>query len=146
VLKQVNSWSDPDLKNQRVEAEALVDQGPDVDVLDVLRRISMGLIVSGHDQLGGRMLNALRPQMAEPADVDASIALAEFARGDVQQARKRVEQDVLVIQPSHPFSLLVKAACDRSEGKLNWQKGPNSVLSMSDKPQWRRSALDMLGE
>ena len=146
MLKQVNSWSDPGFKNQGAEHAALVDQGPDVDALDVLRRISMGLIVSGHDQLGGRMLNALRQQMAEPADVDASIALAEFARGDIQQARQRVEQDVLVIQPSHAFSLLIKAACDRSEGKLNWQRGPKSVLSMSDKPQWRQPALDMLGE
>lgn len=146
MLKQVNSWSDPDLKNLGAEAAALVDQGPDVDALDVLRRISMGLIFSGHDQLGGRILNALRPQMEEPADVDASIALAEFARGDVLQARQRVEQDVLVIQPSHPLSLLIKAACDRKEGKPNWQRGPKSVLSMSDKPQWRQPALDMLGD
>lgn len=119
-------------------------EDPEIDALDVLRRICMGLIVSGHDRLGSRMLDALRPQLAEPADIDASIALAEFARGDVQQARQRLEQDVLVIQPSHPMSLLVKAACDRSDGKAEWRRGPKTVLSMSDQPRWRQAALDML--
>jgi hypothetical protein len=120
------------------------DSDLEIDALDMLRRISMGMVASGHDRLGGRMMNVLRPQMTDPADVDASIALAEFARGDIQQARQRVEQDVLVIQPTHPMSLLVKAACDRTDGRLNWQRGPQTVLSTTNQPQWRQAALDML--
>lgn len=117
---------------------------PSIDAVDMLRRISMRLVASGHDRLGGRMLETLRPQMAEPADIDASIALAELARGDIQQARKRVEQDVLSIQPSHALSLLVKAACDKADGQTNWRRGPQAVLSTSSHPQWRQAALDML--
>ena len=120
------------------------DEDATIDALDVLRRIGMGLIVSGHDKLGASILDTLRPQMAESADVDATIALAELARGDIQQARKRVEYGVLVTQPGHPLSLLVKAACDRADGKVNWRQGPTRVLSMIDQPQWRQAALDIL--
>lgn len=119
-------------------------EDPVIDAVDLLRRISMKLVESGHDRLGGRMLDTLRPQMAESADIDATIALAELARGDVQQARERLEQDVLSTQPSHALSLLVKAACDRADGQANWRRGLQTVLSTSSHPQWRQAAQDML--
>jgi ATP/maltotriose-dependent transcriptional regulator MalT len=121
-------------------------EGPDVDPLDLLRRISMVMIARGHDRLGGRMLDALRPQMADPADADASIALAELSRGDIAQARQRLEREVLALKPSHPMALLVKAACDRAEGVEHWQRGPNAVLATTDEPQWRQAALAMLND
>ena len=121
----------------------VLQQGPNVDPIDLLRRVSMVMVSKGHDRLGGQMLDALRPQMADPADIDASLALAELTRGDIAQARQRVERGVLALQPAHPMSLLVKAACDRAEG-LDWQRGPQTVLATTEEPQWRQAALDML--
>lgn len=122
----------------------VLQEGPTVDPIDLLRRVSMVMVAKGHDRLGGKMLDALRPQMADPADIDASLALAELVRGDVAQARQRVEREVLVLQPAHPMALLVKAACDRTEGLDHWQRGPQTVLATTDQPQWRQAALDML--
>lgn len=122
------------------------EAGPVVDPIEMLRRISMVMVARGHDKLGSRMLDALRPQMADSADIDASIALAELTRGDIAQARQRVEREVLSDRHAHPMSLLVKAACDRAEGLEHWRRGPQTVLSTSDQEQWRQAALAMLDD
>jgi hypothetical protein len=124
---------------------SLLDEvNPEIDAFDALRRISMGMVASGHDRLGVCMLDALRSHVATPSDIDASIALAELARGDVRQARQRVERDILLTQPTHSMSLLIKAICDRADGRDYWRRGPQAVLSTSNSAQWRQLALDML--
>jgi hypothetical protein len=127
-------------------SDSTLTRGPDIDPIDTLRRVSMTLVSQGHDRLGREMLDALRPQMADSADIDASIALAELTRGDIAQARQRVEREVLSTRPSHAMSLLVKAACDRAEGLDHWQRGPQTVLATSDEAHWREAALEMLND
>lgn len=120
------------------------DQGPYVDPIDILRRVSMVFVARGLDDIGVQMLEALRPQMREPADIDSSRALAEYARGDFVRARRRVEQDVLATQPTHAMSLLVKSACERAEGRENWQRSAQAVLSTSGAANLRSAALELL--
>jgi hypothetical protein len=117
---------------------------PEMDAFDVLRRVSMSMIALGHDRLGVRMLNTLRSQIGNPQDIEASIALAELARGDIERARQRIEQDVLADQPAHCMALLVRAICDHADGRAYWKRGPQAVLATTNNPQWRQIAFNML--
>jgi hypothetical protein len=111
---------------------------PPVDVPEFLRVVCMTMIVRGHDKLGREMLEALRGDVYDACDIDASVGLALAGRGDYRSAIELVDREVLCKQPDHALSLLVKAVSERALGTTHWKKSAQRVIK-SDAPTSLRS-------
>jgi hypothetical protein len=127
-----------------MDAQTTSAPAKSLNLAELWRLTAMAMIARGHMRVGREMLKALRDDIYDGRDIDATTGLGLAASGDFRAAISWVQAEVLRVEPLHPLGLLTKAVSERAIGHAAWKNTAQLVLQSRASAPMRNMAEQLL--